>query len=66
MEEKQAPITNMMKDYHKLFSDTIDESQWNPLELEIRKQFMAELSNMLNDGVCTSCERTRLVRKYIE
>lgn len=54
------------KDYARLFAKTVDESEWTPVELELRKMFMSEMNIAAATGGCTGCSRNNLIRKYIE
>lgn len=64
--EVQANVLSPAKSYSRLFADTVDKSEWSPVELEVRKMFLDELEKAKASGGCTGCKRGRLVAKYVE
>lgn len=54
-----------VKNYAKLFGDTIDARDWTDVELEVRKLFFDELEKSRKSGGCSGCRRRALVSKYV-
>lgn len=63
---KDAVATGDQKNYARLFAHKVVESEWTPVELELRKMFLAEVEIENARGGCSGCTKSNLVRKYID
>lgn len=60
------PPLQPAKSYARLFADTVNPGEWSPVELEVRKMFLADLEKAKRSGGCTGCKRGRLVARYAD
>lgn len=60
-----VPLQSGTKNYARLFADKVDETEWNEVELEVRKMFLEDLEKAKKAGGCSGCKRGALVRRYV-